>query len=127
MSLMDGVRPCGTWIQFMIACAVAHCQAVILLVDHGSSGSVGLVLNRPTGLVLGRKSGGLPFTIDGAPQRMQELFADNRCVTGPVTHVGQPQGRRRLPAACSGQAGPGMALVGDQHRHACTPRSARLC
>jgi hypothetical protein len=38
-------------------------QAVIFLVEHNEGGSVGLILNRPTGMVMGRKPGGLPFVI----------------------------------------------------------------
>lgn len=57
-------------------------QAVILLVDHGPGGSIGLILNRPTGLVLGNKRGGLPFKITGAPADMQVRWA-GECVGSP--------------------------------------------
>ena len=36
-------------------------QAVVFLVQHGEQGSLGLLLNRPTGLNMGRGRGGLPM------------------------------------------------------------------
>lgn len=38
-------------------------QLVIFLTTHGPDGSVGIILNRPTGMVLGRKPGGLPLEL----------------------------------------------------------------
>jgi hypothetical protein len=38
-------------------------QTVIFIIDHNLKGSVGLILNRPSGMVMGRKPGGLPFVI----------------------------------------------------------------
>lgn len=60
----------------------AAAQVVILLVQHSAAGSVGLILNRPSGLRMGVGKGGLPMPIIGAPQGMQEVFADNRLYCG---------------------------------------------
>jgi putative AlgH/UPF0301 family transcriptional regulator len=57
-------------------------QAVVLLVQHSAEGSVGLILNRPSGLKLGIGRGGLKFGIIGAPAGMQETFAANRLYCG---------------------------------------------
>lgn len=37
---------------------------MVLVIAHGSDGTVGLVLNRPTSLMFGRKKGGLPFSVE---------------------------------------------------------------
>jgi putative AlgH/UPF0301 family transcriptional regulator len=55
---------------------------VVLIISHDAGGTVGLILNRPTGLVLGRKSGGLPFDMAGGPPGLQEVFAENRVYCG---------------------------------------------
>lgn len=57
-------------------------QAVVLVVQHDChQGTVGLLLNRPTGMVMrANMKGGLRYSIIGAPEGMQEAFADNRCV-----------------------------------------------
>lgn len=57
-------------------------QVVILIIQHTKAGSVGLILNRPSGLRMGVGKGGLPMPIIGAPQGMQEAFADNRLYCG---------------------------------------------
>lgn len=57
-------------------------QVVVLLVQHGPTGSVGLILNRPSGLRLAMGRGGLPMPVVGAPEGMQEVFADNRLYCG---------------------------------------------
>ncbi|KAF6253736.1 hypothetical protein COO60DRAFT_1545112 [Scenedesmus sp. NREL 46B-D3] len=57
-------------------------QAVVLLVQHSAAGSVGLILNRPSGLKLGVGRGGLKFGIIGAPAGMQETFAASRVYCG---------------------------------------------
>lgn len=62
-----------------------YCECVVLLVQHsagGGGGSMGLILNRPTGMVLGRRRGGLPFEVSGAPPNMQAVFSDNRVYCG---------------------------------------------
>lgn len=38
-------------------------QLVILIISHDASGTVGLILNRPSSLQFGRKKGGLPFVV----------------------------------------------------------------
>lgn len=38
-------------------------QAVIFIIEHSERGSMGLILNRPTSLVLGKQRGGLPFAV----------------------------------------------------------------
>jgi hypothetical protein len=43
-------------------------QTVIFIIDHNPKGSVGLILNRPSGMVMGRKPGGLPFVISVSQQ-----------------------------------------------------------
>jgi hypothetical protein len=64
------------------ACAHVCCnrQAVVLLVRHSAEGSVGLLLNRPTSMVLQPGRGGLRFAILGAPDGMHQVFAESRCV-----------------------------------------------
>lgn len=58
-------------------------QAVIFLIEHTpGAGSIGILLNRPSGMVLGRKPGGLPYKIVGAPNDMQTVFQDNRVYAG---------------------------------------------
>lgn len=52
---------------------------MVLVVQHSRAGTVGLLLNRPTGMVMRPGKGGLRFAIIGAPEGMQEVFADNRC------------------------------------------------
>jgi len=51
---------------------------VVLIVQHSPLGTVGLLLNRPTGMVLRPGKGGLRYAIIGAPEGMQEVFAENR-------------------------------------------------
>jgi hypothetical protein len=55
---------------------------VVLIVQHTQQGTVGLLLNRPTGMVMRPGRGGLRYAIIGAPEGMQEVFADNRCALG---------------------------------------------
>lgn len=57
-------------------------QLVIFLVEHSPGRSVGLILNRPSALILGRKPGGLHLNIDGAPSAMQQVFCENRVYMG---------------------------------------------
>ena len=38
-------------------------QVVALLVEHGERGSIALILNRPTGMVLGKKPSGMPIQL----------------------------------------------------------------
>jgi hypothetical protein len=52
---------------------------VVLVVQHSKAGTVGLLLNRPTGMIMRPGKGGLRYAIIGAPEGMQEAFADNRC------------------------------------------------
>ncbi|GFR47306.1 hypothetical protein Agub_g8993 [Astrephomene gubernaculifera] len=59
-------------------------QIVAFLTSHGSEGSVGLILNRPTGMVLGRKPGGLPLEL-GGPVPVQRVFQDNQLYCGGFT------------------------------------------
>ncbi|GLC33339.1 hypothetical protein PLESTB_000344200 [Pleodorina starrii] len=59
-------------------------QVVVFLTSHGPEGSVGLILNRPTGMVLGRKPGGLPLEL-GGPIPVQRVFQDNRVYCGGFT------------------------------------------
>ncbi|GIL61932.1 hypothetical protein Vafri_16251 [Volvox africanus] len=59
-------------------------QVVVFLTSHGVDGSVGLILNRPTGMVLGRKPGGLPLEL-GGPIPVQRVFHDNRVYCGGFT------------------------------------------
>lgn len=62
-----------------VLCMAPCRQAVVLVVQHSRAGTVGLLLNRPTGMVMRPGKGGLRFAIIGAPEGMQEVFADNRC------------------------------------------------
>lgn len=39
-------------------------QVVVFLLQHGPAGSLGLILNRPTSLKMGRGRGGLPMSLD---------------------------------------------------------------
>jgi hypothetical protein len=95
---------CGFLTSLLFACAIPMCrpwfslspstvlfhsslvavagQAVVLIVQHTQQGTVGLLLNRPTGMVMRPGRGGLRYAIIGAPESMQEVFADNRCVLG---------------------------------------------
>ncbi|GBF90268.1 transcriptional regulator [Raphidocelis subcapitata] len=57
-------------------------QLVVLVISHDAGGTVGLILNRPSGLVMGRKQGGLPFSMAGGPPGLQEVFADSRVYCG---------------------------------------------
>lgn len=57
-------------------------QVVVLIISHDAGGTVGIILNRPSGLVMGRKQGGLPFNMAGGPPGLQEVFADNRVYCG---------------------------------------------
>jgi putative AlgH/UPF0301 family transcriptional regulator len=41
-------------------------QAVVLLVRHDEEGSLGLILNRPTELNMGRGRGGLPIRLQAS-------------------------------------------------------------
>ncbi|PNW84162.1 hypothetical protein CHLRE_04g223700v5 [Chlamydomonas reinhardtii] len=59
-------------------------QLVIFLTTHGPDGSVGIILNRPTGMVLGRKPGGLPLEL-GGPVPIQRVFQDNMVYCGGFT------------------------------------------
>jgi hypothetical protein len=83
-------------------------QAVVFVISHDAGGTVGLILNRPTGLVLGRKSGGLPFEMAGGPPGLQEVFADNRVYCGGflAQQVGAASGR--------GPQGEGRQAVGKR-------------
>ncbi|KXZ47825.1 hypothetical protein GPECTOR_32g437 [Gonium pectorale] len=56
-------------------------QAVVFLTSHGPEGSVGLILNRPTGMVLGRKPGGLPLELGVVPG---VYMAGQEAATGAV-------------------------------------------
>ena len=42
---------------------VKYEQLVALLVEHGERGSIALVLNRPTGMVMGKRPNGMPFQL----------------------------------------------------------------
>ncbi|KAI8463409.1 MAG: hypothetical protein J3K34DRAFT_444077 [Monoraphidium minutum] len=57
-------------------------QVVVLIISHDAGGTVGIILNRPSGLVMGRKQGGLPFDMAGGPPGLQDVFADNRVYCG---------------------------------------------
>eukprot|EP00955_Chlamydomonas_euryale_P029885 315100-Chlamydomonas_euryale.AAC.9 len=65
-------------------CSVASWQVVALLIEHGKRGSIGLVLNRPTGMVMGRgrKPNGMPFQLSNAPSTVQSAFAESRLYCG---------------------------------------------
>lgn len=51
---------------------------MVVLVQHSAEGSVGLLLNRPTSMVLRPGRGGLRYSVLGAPEGMQSVFAENR-------------------------------------------------
>lgn len=90
-------------------------QSVVLVVDVTPAGSVGLLLNRPTGMALARRPGGLPFEISGAPTGMQDAFGDNRVYRGgavaqQVLHL--LHGHARLEGAQ--QLVPGVFLGGER-------------
>lgn len=59
-------------------------QLVIFITSHGPEGTVGLILNKPTGLVLGRKPGGLPLELGGSAP-VQQVFQDNQVYCGGYT------------------------------------------
>uniref|UniRef100_A0A7S3VM91 Uncharacterized protein n=1 Tax=Dunaliella tertiolecta TaxID=3047 RepID=A0A7S3VM91_DUNTE len=60
-------------------------QVVIFILSHKPEGSLGLILNRPSGQLLGKGRGGVRFPIANAPDRMQETFADSRVYVGGFT------------------------------------------
>jgi hypothetical protein len=76
-------------------------QAVIFLVEHNQGGSVGLILNRPTGMVMGRKPGGLPFVIAvrSGPGRAVAAGAAGALQPARCADPGVPLCARSLPAA----------------------------
>ena len=43
-----------------------------LLVEHGEEGSTALILNRPTGMTLGKKPSGMPFKLQVSYPQYQE-------------------------------------------------------
>jgi hypothetical protein len=59
-------------------------QAVVFLVQHGEQGSLGLLLNRPTGLDMGRGRGGLPLPADVS------LRAPPACPPALLPQAGRP-------------------------------------
>lgn len=88
-------------------------QVVIFLTTHGPEGSVGVMLNKPTTMVLGRKQGGLSFTLQGA-ESVQAVFGDNRVYCGGTTaqqiiHI--MHGHRGMPGAT--QIVPGIYMGGE--------------
>lgn len=48
-------------------------QAVVFIIRHDEQGTLGLILNRPTSLHMGRGRGGLPLTVEGM-ESMREAF-----------------------------------------------------
>ncbi len=65
------------------ACPSLCPQAVVFLVQHGPQGSLGLVLNRPTGLKMKRGRGGLPLPIDvSAPTGRRRRSVRAPCLDG---------------------------------------------
>lgn len=98
-------------------------QAVVLLAQHSpAQGSVGLILNRPTNMVLRPGRGGLRYAVVGAPDGMQQLFGDNRVYCGGDVRqdVSSAAARCALPRARPGrrrqQPLPGRARVGPGAR-----------
>ncbi|KAJ9532343.1 hypothetical protein QJQ45_010360 [Haematococcus lacustris] len=88
-------------------------QAVVFLASHGPEGSLGLLLNKPTSLMLGRKPGGLRFDVANAPPQLQQVFSDARVYCGgwtaqQVVHLMHPH---PLPKAV--QVVPGIFLGGE--------------
>lgn len=55
-------------------------QVVVFLLQHGPAGSLGLILNRPTSLKMGRGRGGLPMSLDVSLFALTQLLqaADRR-------------------------------------------------
>jgi len=88
-------------------------QVVMLLTDHGEQGSIGLILNRPTGMVMGRKPGGMPFQVANAPPVLQQAFSENRLYCGGFTaqNVIHLIHGHRLPKAV--EVVPGVFMGGE--------------
>ena len=54
----------GTWLMPLDALDIWFLsQVVALLVEHGERGSIALILNRPTGMVIGKKPSGMPMQL----------------------------------------------------------------
>ncbi|GAX79802.1 hypothetical protein CEUSTIGMA_g7242.t1 [Chlamydomonas eustigma] len=72
-------------------------EVVAVLIEHGDQGSIGLILNRPTSMVMGKRPNGMPLQlsvrtsypksmqIHNAPPEVQSVFADNRLYCGGFT------------------------------------------
>ncbi|PRW39208.1 transcriptional regulator [Chlorella sorokiniana] len=76
-------------------------QVVVFLLQHGPQGSLGLILNRPTSLKMGRGRGGLPMSLDGMPE-LRDAFASSILYCGgyKAQHiVTLLHGQRRLEGA----------------------------
>jgi hypothetical protein len=56
MSTVTAWYPCSY--LHAVSC---HSQVVVFIANHGTEGTVGLILNRPSPQVLGRQRGGLRF------------------------------------------------------------------
>ncbi|KAL4856413.1 hypothetical protein ACK3TF_003210 [Chlorella vulgaris] len=58
-------------------------QAVVLLVRHDEEGSLGLILNRPTELNMGRGRGGLPIRLQASGlDELRDSFSESRLYCG---------------------------------------------
>lgn len=74
---------------------------MVLLIEHGDQGSIGLILNRPTGMVLGKGPSGMPLQLTNAPPEVQQVFANSRLYCGGFTaqHVIHLLGGERVPGS----------------------------
>lgn len=52
-------------------------QSVIFLLSHSQNGSIGFVLNRPTGYLLSEGRGGLPVPLDESLMHVRTVFKDS--------------------------------------------------
>ncbi|PSC71868.1 transcriptional regulator [Micractinium conductrix] len=89
-------------------------QAVVLIVNHGPQGSIGLVLNRPTALKMKRGRGGLPLAVDGM-ESLREAFAESRIYCGGFNAqqiVTLLHGQRKLEGAL--EIVPGIFIGGQE-------------
>ncbi|KAG2485122.1 hypothetical protein HYH03_016109 [Edaphochlamys debaryana] len=88
-------------------------QTVVFVVSHSpEEGSVGLILNRPTGMVLGRKQGGLPLEMAGSVP-VQRVFHNSMLYCGGFTaqQVIHLMHGHRLEGSV--QVCPGVFLAGE--------------
>lgn len=61
-------------------------EVVAFLIEHGKQGSIALILNRPTALLMGKGGArGMPMDLLGAPSIVQAIFRDSRLYCGGFT------------------------------------------